>query len=291
MGQPMKLSHSQLNGWTGCGQRHYLERVRQVPQVPAWNLIGGSAVHETTEWRDMNRHGVVLTSKSPDFEENFERLTVAAEEESGMSRDVFRASGRASKAYPEKEDARWWLDNGPAMCDRWDTFAATVPWDIWITPDGKPAVEIGFELPLDPDVNGEPRVMLRGYIDVVMVERATGNLRVVDKKTGASKQFSPRQLGTYRVGLRHAYGVDALVGSFWDARTGSATTADLNEYTYERLEWHYQKLRMSKELGIYLPNPGPMCGSCAVNSHCFEYNPAVLAEVRPPWVSEEEWDQ
>lgn len=611
-----RLSHSQLNGWTGCGYRYHLERNLKVPQVPAWNLIGGSAVHETTEARDLARLGQSHFGKSTDFYENFDRLTAEAEDKHDMDRAEFRASGRSSKAYPEKENQTWWLDNGPSMVQRWDVFISQAPWDIWILPDGKPAVEIGFELPVDPDENGEPRASVRGYIDRVVQDR-DGNLIVLDIKglavdtpiptpsgwstmgdlqvgdevfgpdgkpttvvvksevkhidtyrvtfddatsivcdgehvwethagpkgldravrsvqeiadslhrvhripvsepvslptadlplhpyvlgvwlgdgkhtsgefttaredthipevlralgcdvrehpprkdtvsnyniagliptlrelgvyrnkhvpaaylrgsidqrlallrglmdtdgtvniargnrvafavtdagladavhelasslgervkrsthtghgfgkdvtvhvaewrpyrfnpfsmprkaeevrlvqdgakatrraimnveridsvptqcigvdsdshlylagrewiathnTGASKQYSNRQLGTYRVGLQHALGIDAKVGAFWDARSGGATVAPLNDYTFERIQWHYQKLRMSRELGVYLPNPGPLCGSCSVNASCFEYTPEASASIRPPWLTEEEWGE
>lgn len=279
----VNLSHSQLNGWASCGERHRLERIVKVPSIPAWNLVGGSAVHETTEARDLTRHGVDPGHKSTRFEDNFDRLTADAEDTNGIPRDNFRASGRASKAWPNKENRDWWLTEGPHMVDRWDTFITNAPYDLWVAPDGTPGVEIGFELPLDPDGNGEPRVNLRGYIDRVLVNRHTGGVEVWDIKTGASKQFSSRQLGTYRVGLRHAHGVDALRGAFWDARGGTAQPADLNEYTVERLTWQYQKVRQARELGVFIPNPGPLCSSCSVAPYCYEQTPEATTLVEPPW--------
>lgn len=286
MTEPMKLSHSQLNGWATCGHRYYLERVARVPQVPAWNLIGGSAVHEATEQWDKQRLGVALPVY--DFEEIFARLTADAEDDSGRDRSTFRATGRASKEWPEKENDAWWLHHGPAMVERWKTFVNNVPWDIWIMPDGTPAVELGFEFGLDPDDSGEPRVSLRGFIDRVFIDRQ-GNLIVVDLKTGASKQMSTRQLGTYRVGLQQVYRVDALDGAFWDARAGVAYPAPLNEYTWERLSWQYSRVRVARELNIFIPNPSNLCSSCSVQEWCYEKNPDANAAVRPPWVSPDEW--
>ena len=286
-----RLSYSQLSGWTGCGERYRLERIVRVPQVPAWNLIGGSAAHEVTEQHDLSRLGVALTKRNETFEEAFERLTVDAEEESGIDRSGFRASGRASKQWPDKENADWWLENGPAMVRRWDNFIEMCPWDIWITPDEKPAIELGFNLPLLPDDNGNNRVEVRGFIDRVFVDHRTGELIVVDLKTGASKQPTPRQLGVYRVGLRDRYGVDARLGTFWDARSGTTSEVHaLTEYTPERIAWQFGTLAKARLDGVYLPNPGPLCGSCSVNQYCFEYTPDATARVRPPWVSADEWE-
>lgn len=289
MTKPMNLSHSQRNGWAGCGERYRLERIVKVPEVPSWFLVGGSAVHETTEARDLRRLGVASPQHSTEFEDNFLRNVENAEDKSGVDRSEFRAAGRRSKEWPDKESELWWLSNGPSMVNRWDTFINNVPWDIWIAPDGTPGIEIGFELSLDPDENGVPRVLDRGFIDRVMVDPATGELIVVDLKTGSSKQFSARQLGDYRVGLARKFGVDVRRGMFWDARTGLGDMHALNEFTLERINWQYQKVRQARELDIYIANPGPMCGSCSVNRYCLEYNPEATSLVRPPWVTPEEW--
>ena len=284
-----RLSYSQLNSWAGCGERYRLERIVQVPQRPAWNLIGGSTVHELTEQHDLSRLGVDTVSYT--FDEVFERRTVEAEQNSGFDRTEFRSSGRASKDWPNKEDNTWWAANGPAMVNRWVTFVNNVPWDIWVTPDGKPAVELDFLLPLFPDGTGEPTVEVKGFIDRVMVDR-DGNLIVVDVKTGASKQPTARQLGVYRVGLLHRFGVEAAFGSFWDARSGSASPlVSLANYDLARVTWQYEQVRRARALNIYIPNPGPLCGSCSVNESCYEFSlDAPERGVRPPWVSVEEWN-
>lgn len=278
----MRLSHSQLSGWASCGERHRLERVVRVPSLPGWALIGGSAVHEVTENYDFNRLGV--DKPSPDFAEILERRVSEAEEESGVDRSQFTASGRMSKENPNKEDMGWWLRNGPLMFNRWVTFVENAPWDVWITPQGNPAVELEYNLHLP---NG---VTIKGFVDRVMVDQFD-DLIIVDLKTGASKQPTPRQLGTYKVGLEDKYqGTQFTHGAFWDARSGvTSQKTPLNEFTLARILWQYDKVKAAKEQGIYIANPSMMCGSCGVRKFCYEYTPDATAHVQPPWVSDAEW--
>lgn len=277
------LSHSQLTTWAGCGERYRLERVLKLPQLPGWALIGGSTLHEMTENYDKARLGVDIPQ--PSFDEIFDRRIEAEEEKSGIARSQFKASGRASKACPNKEDGDWWREHGPAMFNRWVVFTNSAPWDIWIDPNGNPAIEVKYELYL---ANGEVKVL--GFIDRVMVDRQ-GRLIILDIKTGASKQATPRQLGTYRVGIEDKFpGEKAHYGAFWDARSGTTTPpAALNEYTPERLEYQYAGLKKAKELGLYIANPGSLCGSCGVNRYCYEFLGEDANSVRPPWVTPEEW--
>lgn len=281
----IRLSYSQLSSLTTCGEQFRLERVVGVTQRPAWALIGGSTVHEVTELHDLAGHGVAVPSDT--FREVFERRTVEAEEESGIDRSEFRASGRASARWPNKEDANWWLTEGPAMVQRWVNWTAATPWKLWITPDGKPAVEIEFDMLLNDD-----DIDVKGFID--RVYEYNGYLIVLDIKTGSRPQPTPRQLGTYKVGLEQVYG-DALppvaYGAFWDGRRGvTSTPAALNEYDERRLSYQYGVVAKMRRENLYLPSPGPMCSGCSVNEFCFEYTQGASAAVRPPWVSVEEWE-
>jgi hypothetical protein len=273
-----RLSHSQLNGATGCGERYRLERLIEVPQTPSWALIGGSTVHEVTESIDLRDHGVDVPEL--DFRDHFETLTAQREEESGMDRSEFRASGRASREWPNKENAEWWLANGPAMVRRWVVFTQNTPWLLWLSPpDARPGIEINFALELE-GLN----ILVRGGIDRVVVDPTTGRLIVVDIKTGASKQSSLRQLGTYKVALEQRFGVDVAGGTFWDARSGVADPVrSLDQFTLERLRWQYETLAQVRRQGLFLPNPGPMCNACSVRSHCYEQDGELAHTVPKPW--------
>lgn len=50
------LSYSQMETLLSCGEKYRLTKIVQVPEQPAWYLIGGSAVHTATETYDLARH-------------------------------------------------------------------------------------------------------------------------------------------------------------------------------------------------------------------------------------------
>ena len=270
-----RLSYSQLNSWTHCGEQYRLERIVRVPRRPGWALIGGNAVHTLTEEHDLRQLGVALPERT--WDEVFEELTVEAEEESGLDRSEFKASGRVSQKWPNKEDAAWWAAEGPAMVRRWVTFRQVTPWEIWTTPNGEPAVELKFELTL---LDGE--VVIVGYIDRVF--EVDGQLVVFDLKSGSRPQPTPRQLGTYALAVRELFDVDVPWGTFWDARKGATSPVHpMGRFTRERLDYQYGAIAHARETGLYLPNPSNMCASCDVRDFCYEVGGDRANEVSAPW--------
>jgi hypothetical protein len=288
---PRHLSFSQVSNLLACGERFRLTRVWGIAELPGWALIGGSTVHEWTENYDKNALGVAIPNTArltpvPSFEVLFEKNTVEAEQKSGIPRSKFKASGRASKANPNKEDAAFWLREGPAMCRSWVTFRNSAPLDIWIDPLGTPAIELACRLSLD---GGKTAVVM--YVDRVMVDTRTGELVIVDLKSGQPVKVDA-QLGDYRVGLEQKYpGVQFRMGAFWYARTGSTSPFfPLNEYNLQRAEHKYGQAKRIRDAGIFLPNPGMQCGYCAVQDHCYAVNGVLSGTVRSPWVSIKEWE-
>lgn len=51
-----RLSYSQMETLLSCGEKYRLTKIVQVPEQPAWYLIGGSAVHTATEVYDLALH-------------------------------------------------------------------------------------------------------------------------------------------------------------------------------------------------------------------------------------------
>lgn len=49
---PAHLSYSQFDTFLSCGEKYRLTKIVEVPEKPAWFLIGGTAVHEATEVYD-----------------------------------------------------------------------------------------------------------------------------------------------------------------------------------------------------------------------------------------------
>lgn len=278
------LSFSQLNSYARCAEQYRLERVVRVPQRPSWALVGGSAAHAVTERRDLLAHGQEPDG-SLDFEEEFWAEATATEERSGFPQAEFRASGRASKQWPNKEDPEWWLYHGPQMVDRWTQYMTRLPHPLWVDPKGNPGIEVPFEYRI-----GGADLVVRGFIDRVF-DLGDGNLVVVDIKTGSAKQPSLRQLGVYRVAMEAKFPDHRVVaGTFWDARTGADSGfQSLDDHTADRLAYQMRALSLARRENLYIASPSNMCVSCSVRDFCYEITPDATTKVRPPWVSPDEW--
>ena len=277
---PPHLSHSQLTGYSACGERHRLERLLKVPTRPAWALIGGGAFHRATEEVD---HALLAGNpmEEPyitDFSELLEqeKNEVLARTD-GFAEEDIRASGRASKAWPDKENRQWWEFNGPVMVGKWIDFVQVAPWDLWVTPDGEPAIEVE----VNPQY-GEAKV--KGFIDRIFQMRDTGDLIIVDLKSGATKPKSPQQLGQYASDIRKKYGVEVWGGAYYDARSGiTSEVYDLSRYTEEFFAYQYESVKRAREAGIFLPVVADHCGWCQVKDHCYGVGGARSNEVPRPW--------
>lgn len=270
----MRVSYSQINSAAACGERFRLERVLKVPQRPAWALVGGSAFHNMTE--DFDRgHAVEPFDNYLDAE-----IERRLEEAPNFDRDEWRASGRATKEWPLKEDERWWRYHGPLFFDRYVRWSSAVPWVV-AEIGGEPAVE----LEIRHDFGGG--VEFVGYVDRVYHDPRHDVLIVVDHKSGSYKPVTPRQLAFYAELLGREYDVEINLGAFYDARSGSTgEVKDLSLYDYNRIEYQARALALMRERGIYLANPGTLCASCSVKDFCFEYSGADAIEVPPPYLHE-----
>ena len=49
---PDHISYSSLTDYPACGYMYYLNRVKQVKEIPAWWLFGGIAVYKASETLD-----------------------------------------------------------------------------------------------------------------------------------------------------------------------------------------------------------------------------------------------
>lgn len=175
-------------------------------------------------------------------------------------------AGRPSKAHPHGEDIQWWWDNGPAMVNRWAQWRATIPWDLWVSPDGV----LGVELELILTIGGE---LFKLRIDRVFT--AGGRLIVVDLKTG-QEPHDLLQLGTYKVALETQWpGLKVAGGTYWMARTGEITGVDpLTQYTPEYLAALASRLRAIREAGAFIPTVSRSCKQCSVGRFCAVNNGA-----------------
>jgi putative RecB family exonuclease len=255
------VSHSAMTTWLNCGWNYYLSRVQNVAENPSYWLVGGKSVHTCTEIYDLgdyigdfNPQEVFLNQWNKEYELS----------NNGMP---FRAGGRATKAYPNKEDASWWLAEGPKMVDFWVQWREASGYQPFIMPDGRPAVETEL---LD-EIKG---VKVRGYLDRLMVS-PEGELTVIDIKSSSKPPSSNAQLGIYATLVDKIFGIRPTKGAYWMSRTGELTEpVDLSHYTESKLGAHLNGFKKAVENNIFLPNPGFMCGTCSVNKACYAVNGA-----------------
>ena len=261
---PGHLSHSALTTFLQCGHKYYLSRVVQEQEQPAWWFIGGNAVHTATENFDRKyptRQDLAAAGSDTNFFfDAFVEEMAWQEYVSGVSPAEWRAGGRVSREWPDRESSDWWLANGPGMVDAWINWRQGSGWEI-ADFAGQPSIEIGFDFM----VNDEFAVKM--FLDRLMVNEH-GELIVVDLKSGKSSPKSPMQLALYAYGCEKILGVRPKWGTFWKAREGSTTPlVDLDPWTSERVEFvvsGFDKLRKS---GIFLPNLDE-CSGCGFSDKC-----------------------
>lgn len=180
---------------------------------------------------------------------------------SGQETALWRAGGRATKANPNKEDGDWWQTEGLQMVKNWiDWRNGSHNLKMWTTPNGEPAIELALNISLND-------VPIKMALDRVMVTQ-TGELVVVDLKTGKSTPSSDFQLGLYAVGLETLFGVRPKYGTYWSARTGSLTELiSLDKWTTEKVTEIVTQFDKARREGIFVPN-FDHCKMCNFVSAC-----------------------
>lgn len=278
-GAPEHLSYSQLNGFLHCGEQYRLEKVHHVPYRPSWATVGGKAVHAATEAWDLMQFGQGVTLDP--FEDYLEQAVIEEAERTGYARADFRASGRATKEWPNKEGEDWWRANGPVMVDRWVAWRQNNRWEI-LEYEGTPAIEIEVNVLY-------AGTMVKAYIDRIMV-LPTGELAVVDLKTGSRMPEGSMQLGLYAESfLRVSQWTRPQYGFFWNGRTGSTSEVfDLGVWSPEFYDYAFGGVaERKKKKDLYLPKITNMCVSCGVRDYCRYVGGERAGEVPAAWEDKE----
>lgn len=179
----------------------------------------------------------------------------------GVDQAQWRASGRATKANPNKEDGDWWNINGSAMVDSWIAWRnGTHPLVLWEPQPGVPAIELA----LTPIWNDIPVQM---HIDRVMINE-DGELIVVDIKTGARTPSSDLQLAFYAAGMEEMFGIRPRYGAYWMGRTGQTDELiDLDYITKEDIIEIVTKFDTARKAELFMPNLNH-CVMCNVKNEC-----------------------
>jgi PD-(D/E)XK nuclease superfamily len=198
----------------------------------------------------------------------------AVEQRTGTNPVDWRVGGRASKANPDKENKAWWDENGLKMFENFVTSFKNNNWKIWTAPDGKPGIELGFDLYF-----GDVRI--KAFADLVLINE-DGSLTVVDLKTGTYTPDSAMQLGVYASCIEMQYGVRPQHGAYYKARDAVLEPSPgLELWTIPVLTELFAQFERGIQAEIFLPNLNMMCGSCGVKDYCYAYGGSLAHTVDP----------
>ena len=186
----------------------------------------------------------------------------------GFDPQTFNAAGKRptkSNPNPAGEDYWWWRRNGPEMVLRWIEWRKKAKWQIWTTPDNRPAIE----LELEAYVAGTP---IRAVVDRIMIIPTSGELCLVDLKSGKRTPESDLQLAVYRYCVTETWPeVDIRYGGYWMARKGDMETVNLERFTPQMIVSWYDRFIKAREAGIFIPHMSSMCKACSLREYCAAY--------------------
>ncbi len=273
---PTRLSWSSISKYAECGERWRLEYGFKIPSATWFATLAGSAIHRITELADLAElNGVVWEdqlAEAPSFQEEFDKEIAEAK---AASKEI-KASGKQQKTVtenggPHKKDYDWWLHYGPIYVQRWMDWKKAMGWTLAVLPDGRP----GVELPFDITLGG---IQVRGIIDRVYIDE-DGWVTVFDLKSGEIPSGS-LQLLTYVAGLKEIYGINAQFACFWSPRKtdeaedgtrigGLSPIVSVSKWNLARLDSMYAQAVRGIEAGVFLPTVTNMCVGCGVRDYCW----------------------
>ena len=195
------------------------------------------------------------------WDESFLNAIANTEERTGTNPVDWRKGGRATKQNPDKEDKAWWDVNGKKMFFDFINAWSESGFDVWITPENVPGVELDLACTFDD-------VLVKGYADLVAVRG--GELCVIDLKTGMYTPESALQLGVYACAMEKLFGVRPSKGYYYSARNAQFIEADgLDRWTIPVLTNLFSKFVIAVDNEIFLPNIGMNCKTCGVAEYCY----------------------
>lgn len=178
-------------------------------------------------------------------------------------------SGRTSKAWPDKEDKRWWLENGPRFVELWESWRDRSELHIaeFVNQDTGELIP-GIELEVWAEAP-DRGLYLKSVIDRVM-EDNKGRLYIIDLKTGSMTDPWPLQMALNNLGLEQQFGVRADYAGFWKARSGGVDEwHPLDRYTTPWTWDLVEKAKLIRDQQLFIPSPGNLCKSaCGVRQFC-----------------------
>ena len=195
------------------------------------------------------------------WNESFIEQIAEVEEKSGTNPTDWRVGGRSSKANPDKENKAWWDENGRKMFYDFINAWSESGFEIWVSPQGVPGIEIGFN-------NNFGDVPVRGFADAVV--KVGNDVAVIDFKTGNYMPDSSIQLGVYASLMEMQFGFRPTKGYYYSARKAQfIESPGLERWSIPVLTELFAQFERGIQNEIFLPNIGMSCGTCGVKDYCY----------------------
>lgn len=257
---PSSLSPSRAADFMRCPLLYRLRVIDRLPEKPSEAATRGTVVHAVLE-RLFDAPAADRTAKRARsmVAGEWERLRAARPELAGL---FAAAEGAADPAALTA-----WLESAEQLVERW--FTLEDPTRL------EPA-----ERELYVETVLESGLTLRGYVDRLDVAPATGDLRVVDYKTGKAPrpQYAEEplfQMKFYALVLWRLRGVVprrlqlVYLGS-GDVLTYDPSESDLRA-TERKLLALWEAIRAATDSGDWRPRRSPLCGWCDHQAVCPEF--------------------
>ncbi|MFC4114120.1 RecB family exonuclease [Nonomuraea zeae] len=258
----MHRSASQAEGFPRCPKAYELKRIRGVDELPAAWSIQGSAFHKAAEAYERSMRTMTVYQAQEVFDATWHELLAKAKEQQPNLGMWLRGGRKSTESDIVERYAA-----GLGQVSDYIDFTHHEPWVPWELPDGRPATEVGFRT----EIGG---VLMVGYIDLILEDPWTGEVRVRDLKTGSKVPYTPLQLVIYGRAVEQVFGVRVRRGDYYMARDAAPTEPiDLDRFGDELLEEWLVGMdvmeRAGREAGAYPPSPSAdTCWTCAVKHRC-----------------------
>jgi len=253
----MHASHSSINGWSRCGKAWELEKIKNYPTMPAWWLIGGSAVHSVTEAYDKGDRWADLDLMAEDclYEEIQKAVKIEPDEEKWLAGGYGRNAQRFEHWNQKvKEYAYQWAD----MAWGHDASHTFVELDVsTVLPSG---------------------IEVKGYVDRVAVYTDDRMVEITDLKTGSTRPDSDQQLGFYTALTRHwlqtKFGLPEvgdfnLIAANYMFKDDTFYDVGVCNWTLDTVDKMAQAWYAGISNEVFLPVRGKGCERCSVADACF----------------------
>jgi putative RecB family exonuclease len=246
-------SVSQTEQYEKCAYQLKLKRIDRVQPRPAAWSHHGTAFHSVAEAFELSGRAMGQEEAVQLFSDQYSALVNKSLDQEPNTDRWMSANGTGG----EDIERRYVL--GQEHVRQYLAWAGNNPTETYVTPDGRPGLELHFMVELGG-------VQVQGYIDQ-LVRDPDGSVRPRDWKTGSTK--SKFQLETYAVAVRKVYRETVNRADWYLAKGGKLSRPlKLEELTEDQVGLRYAEMDAGVKRGDFPANPDFHCRFCDVSHAC-----------------------